>query len=347
MIAKLLLHCLFLESVRAYIVSNLYHANCKTTVSPLFRTRHGALKSDESALQMISGRFGRSPMETVDLIASNAVKSPSSRGGNKARVQMQSTRGHKSNIITLFCASPSRGFEDNTVEQAVEEQSVSSEVSTFISETTDTDSKLLHHHDPHAEQQSLIKNHLDIKVDTLTENIKPTQAEAEVVTGAGTAAAKMPVPHPMVITVMDSNAVPPPKKKKDSGFKAFFKGNWLVMGEVIVIYLAHLNPSFGATGGRLRPEFFISKLGVFTIFFINGIALSIGTYVLTQHQLQLQLECSCDWSDNDKSNSVILVCVALVRDKLDCVNLDRIVDYRTVSLLYCVVSCYAVLCYIL
>ena len=85
----------------------------------------------------------------------------------------------------------------------------------------------------------------------------------------------------MVITVMDSNAVPPPKKKKDSGFKAFFKGNWLVMGEVIVIYLAHLNPSFGATGGRLRPEFFISKLGVFTIFFINGIALSIGTYVLT------------------------------------------------------------------
>jgi SBF-like CPA transporter family (DUF4137) len=281
MIANLLLHCLFLESVRAYIVSNLYNANCKTTVSPLFRTKHGALKADKSALQMISGRFGRSFLETVDLTVSDAVKSPSSRGSNKARVQMQSTRGHKSNIITLFCASPRTGFEDNAVAQAVEEQSVPSEVSTFISETTDTDSKLLHHHDPHAEQQSRIKNHLDTKVDTLPENVKPTQAEAEVVTGAGAAAVKVPVPHPMVITVMDSNAVPPPKKK-DSGFKAFFKGNWLVMGEVIVIYLAHLNPSFGATGGRLRPEFFISKLGVFTIFFINGIALSIGTYVLTE-----------------------------------------------------------------
>jgi hypothetical protein len=290
MIAKLLLHCLFLELVRAYIVSNLYHANHKTTVSPLLRTRHGALKADESVLQMISGRFGCSFLEAVDLTVSDAVKSPSSRGSNKARVQMQSTRGHKSNIVTLFCASPSRGFEDNTVEQAVEEQSVSSEVSTFISETKDTDSKLLHHHDPHAEQPSLIKNHLDIKVDTLPDNVKPTQAgaEAEVQAEAVTAAAKVPVPHPMVITVMESNAVAPPKKKKDSGFKAFLKGNWLVMGEVIVIYLAHLNPSFGATGGRLRPEFFISKLGVFTIFFINGIALSIGTYVRSHSQLQIQ-----------------------------------------------------------
>ena len=275
MIANLLLHCLFLESVRAYIVSNLYHASYKTTVSPLLRTRHGALKADESVLQMISGRLGCRSLEAVDLTVSDAFKSPSSRGRNKARVQMQSTRGHKSNIITLFCASPSRGFEDNTVEQAVEEQSVSSEVSTFVSETTD--SQLLHHHDPHAEQQSLIKNHLDIKLDTLPENIKATDASAEA--GAVTTPLKAPVPHPMVITVMESNAVAVPKKKKDSGFKAFFKGNWLVMGEVIVIYLAHLNPSFGATGGRLRPEFFISKLGVFTIFFINGIALSIGTYV--------------------------------------------------------------------
>jgi hypothetical protein len=45
---------------------------------------------------------------------------------------------------------------------------------------------------------------------------------------------------------------------------------------MMVIMMAKMNPSFGATGGRLRPEFFVSKLGVFTIFFINGIALSIG-----------------------------------------------------------------------
>lgn len=32
----------------------------------------------------------------------------------------------------------------------------------------------------------------------------------------------------------------------------------------------------GATGGPLKPELFISKLGVLTIFFINGIALSLS-----------------------------------------------------------------------
>lgn len=40
--------------------------------------------------------------------------------------------------------------------------------------------------------------------------------------------------------------------------------------------LAKHNPSFGRTGGILKPELTISKLGVFTIFFINGVALNIG-----------------------------------------------------------------------
>lgn len=52
--------------------------------------------------------------------------------------------------------------------------------------------------------------------------------------------------------------------------------NWLVLGEVFVILLAQKNPSLGATGGPLKPELFISKLGVFTIFFINGVALSLS-----------------------------------------------------------------------
>lgn len=42
-----------------------------------------------------------------------------------------------------------------------------------------------------------------------------------------------------------------------------------------MIFLAQWNPGLGATGGILRPEIFISKLGVFLIFFINGIALSL------------------------------------------------------------------------
>lgn len=39
--------------------------------------------------------------------------------------------------------------------------------------------------------------------------------------------------------------------------------------------MAKHNPSFGATGGPLRPEFTISKCGVFFIFFINGVALQL------------------------------------------------------------------------
>ena len=59
------------------------------------------------------------------------------------------------------------------------------------------------------------------------------------------------------------------------GFKTFLKGNWLVLGEVLVIWIASKWPWLGASGGPLKPEFFISKLGVFTIFFINGLSLSI------------------------------------------------------------------------
>lgn len=56
----------------------------------------------------------------------------------------------------------------------------------------------------------------------------------------------------------------------------FLKSNWLVLGEVLVIMLAKRNPSFFASGGMFRPEITVSKIGVFTIFFINGVALSLG-----------------------------------------------------------------------
>ena len=88
MIVNLLLHCLFLESVTAYIASNPYPANFKTTVSPLSRNRHAALKTDMSVMKMISGRFGYSSIEAVSLSISNAAKSSSVRGCSNTRVQI-------------------------------------------------------------------------------------------------------------------------------------------------------------------------------------------------------------------------------------------------------------------
>ena len=67
------------------------------------------------------------------------------------------------------------------------------------------------------------------------------------------------------------------KEKKPNVFASIFQNYWLVMGEVLVIALAHHNPALGASGGILKPEFFISKVGVFTIFFINGVALSLSS----------------------------------------------------------------------
>jgi hypothetical protein len=75
----------------------------------------------------------------------------------------------------------------------------------------------------------------------------------------------------------------------------FFKENWLVLGEILVILVAKQNPRLGASGGILRPEITISKIGVFAIFFINGVAISLspGTEdnaaVTTQTNMLIQL----------------------------------------------------------
>lgn len=55
---------------------------------------------------------------------------------------------------------------------------------------------------------------------------------------------------------------------------SFMKDNWLVIGELLVIVAAKINPNIGRTGGILRPEFTINKIAVATIFFINGILMS-------------------------------------------------------------------------
>jgi sodium/bile acid cotransporter 7 len=60
-----------------------------------------------------------------------------------------------------------------------------------------------------------------------------------------------------------------------SKIKSFFNSNWLVIGEIVVILAAKRWPNFFASGGPCMPEFWISKVGVCTIFFLNGIALSM------------------------------------------------------------------------
>jgi len=55
------------------------------------------------------------------------------------------------------------------------------------------------------------------------------------------------------------------------------RNNWLIIGEILVILIAKQWPKLGATGGIFRPEITISKMGVFIIFFINGIAISLSS----------------------------------------------------------------------
>ena len=49
--------------------------------------------------------------------------------------------------------------------------------------------------------------------------------------------------------------------------------NWFFPAELCVLMLAKCNPQLGRTGGSLRPEFWINKVGVIFIFIINGLTL--------------------------------------------------------------------------
>jgi len=60
-------------------------------------------------------------------------------------------------------------------------------------------------------------------------------------------------------------------------FKTLCKQNWLVLGEVVVILIAKAWPELMASGGILKAEMLVGKVGVFIIFFLNGIALSIDS----------------------------------------------------------------------
>ena len=176
------------------------------------------------------------------------ARSSSSRQLNKRR---EST--------ALFCSSPSDATTDTKTEETP--------IALIDQVLTNTD--ILVNANQHTQQQGIIDQSVGvIATDNVTSDVLDKAAIATV-----TVTEAKPLPY----VVINKTQLPVKvAKPSENALKKFLKGNWLVIGEVMVIMMAKINPSFGATGGRLRPEFFISKLGVFTIFFINGIALSIG-----------------------------------------------------------------------
>ncbi|XP_019711738.1 sodium/bile acid cotransporter 7 isoform X1 [Hippocampus comes] len=71
------------------------------------------------------------------------------------------------------------------------------------------------------------------------------------------------------------------------GLLATIRKEWFIIGIVLVILSAKVEPSFGAKGGPLKPEITISYLAVSLIFFNSG--LSLKTEELTSALLHVRL----------------------------------------------------------
>lgn len=54
------------------------------------------------------------------------------------------------------------------------------------------------------------------------------------------------------------------------------RSNWFFLAEIVVLIIAKCNPHIGKTGGSLRPEFWINRVGVVFIFVMNGLSLSVS-----------------------------------------------------------------------
>ncbi|CAH1776413.1 unnamed protein product [Owenia fusiformis] len=70
---------------------------------------------------------------------------------------------------------------------------------------------------------------------------------------------------------------------------AKIKRNWFLIGIVLVITLAKLDPDIGIKGGPLRPEITVKFIAVSVIFFNSG--LSLKTEELASALLQVRLHC--------------------------------------------------------
>ena len=65
----------------------------------------------------------------------------------------------------------------------------------------------------------------------------------------------------------------------------FVTKNFFLLGMIVAVSIAKLLPELGKNGSMLRPELFIGKYGVTTIFLISGISLKL-------HELGKQIYCS-------------------------------------------------------
>ena len=281
MIHYFLLPLLLVESTSAYTALNLNSYNRK----PLSQI----LAAKSTSLRVLSGSSNICSTQSDDSVLStdnrDAVTSPIRESG--ASSSSSSSKLNKAlyrRNTALFCTPSGTSAESFTAETERETETEINSNSN-LQETTssvnivDSGDNTLHEIENigHHVQQHLILDHTkSLETDSIVSLTTPLivdKIDTEITQIAEITDAKLP--H-----LIEFSKIDPPviieKKPTEGALKKFLKGNWLVIGEMCVIMIAKMNPAFGATGGRLKPEFFISKLGVFTIFFINGIALSIG-----------------------------------------------------------------------
>ena len=270
MIHNFLLHLMLFEYVGAYFALNVRWSGVDLSSTGGYKNKN--IMRGSNLLSMSAERYY---INTSSRLVSTGVRNIGDANALKSSFTnlRQGSQGSRSRVTHIYCSSPSTSSDAITVSESEEE------VVPLISGSDSISSKnkieeVVQHFDAHSKvgtpNMVIGEQNVQWSVPKAADGSKITE---KVNTENSAQAA-------MKITKMQIDVVKPPPIVKANPIKTFLKGNWLVIGEVIVIMLARLNPSFGATGGRLRPEFFVSKLGVFTIFFINGIALSIGKMFL-------------------------------------------------------------------
>lgn len=256
------------EYVGAYIALNVRWSGAMCDLSSTAGVSNKNMKRGSNLLSMSAEQYY---INTSSRLVSTGVRNVCDANTLRSRFTnlRQGSQNSRSSATRIYCSSPSTSSDAITVSET------DAEVVPLMSGSDSNSGEIrieeeVQHHNAHSTIGSpmtiIAEQNLHQPMPEVSDNAKITEKITTETT----------VQAPMKITTLQAVVAKPPSKVKPNPFITFLKGNWLVIGEVLVIALARMNPSFGATGGRLRPEFFVSKLGVFTIFFINGIALSIG-----------------------------------------------------------------------
>lgn len=256
------------EYVGAYFALNVQLSSIKCDSLSRERVRNKNVNRQSNFLTMIAEGNNINPSSRLvstgvrNICDVNTLK-------NKFTNLSEGKQRSRSRAVQIYCSPPGTSSDAITVAESEKEVVPlrSGSDSNSSNSKDEEESQHLHVHSKVVSPNSIIGEQ---SVAWSTPSVPDVPKMTEVVNAVKAA-------QPLkIVTKTEVVDTKPPSKVKSNPFKTFLKGNWLVIGEVLVIMLARLNPAFGATGGRLRPEFFVSKLGVFTIFFINGIALSIG-----------------------------------------------------------------------